>query len=59
MSNMNILLLILMVFFKINCYKEYNEISDNLGNIYNHTLEIGLSQTYSIEFKKSTSFFSK
>ena len=56
---MNILLLILMVFFKINCYKEYNEISDNLGNIYNHTLEIGLSQTYSIEFKKSTSFFFK
>ena len=56
MSNMNILIFILWIIYQVNCFKEYNEISDNSGDIPNIPLEIGLSQTFSIEFKKSTKF---
>jgi len=56
MFNIHKLIIILYFINQFNCFEVHNEISDNLDDIVYHTLEIGLSQTYSIEFKKSTSF---
>ena len=56
MLNTYNLIVILYFIHQVYCFELYNEISYNLGDIDNHTLEIGLSQTYSIEYKKTTIF---
>ena len=54
MSKINIAYFILWMIYQVNCFKEYNEISPNSEDMSYIPLEIGLSQTHSIEFKQST-----
>ena len=52
-----ILLTILLFLFHVNCFKEYNEVSEDPTTYDNNTLDLGISKNYWIDYKKSTNFF--
>ena len=52
----NTLVAILLLICQVNCIYKYNEIPRLSDEIKNKTIEVGLSQTYSIEFNKATNF---
>ena len=49
-----VIIAIFLIFYKVKCIYQYNEISSPIENLDNNkTLEIGIAKTYYIEFKKS------
>ena len=51
------ILFFLLILNQVNNIDIYSDIHESTTDIFNTTLEIGLSQTYNIEFKKDSQFF--
>ena len=51
------ILFFLLILNQVNNIDIYPDIHESTTDIFNTTLEIGLSQTYNIEFKKDSQFF--
>ena len=52
----NFLISFLLIFYQINCINKYKAIYESLDDKLNQEIEIGVSYTYSIEYKKETNF---
>ena len=51
------LLALLLILHQVNNADIYTEIPESIGDIFNKTLKIGLSQTYNVEYRKDSTFY--